>query len=347
MNIVIPHVAVPLAQVPSVGTNSNMTEVATKFNTYAVQTDIAKTITVTHQWNATQQYAGDILFSDALYDIGKSGATRPRHIYASGNIVAGGTITGTLATGAQPNVTSLGLLSHLDATGAGPVMAITASGGTSGLVQDLRGSPNTGLVRTLYSNLSGNLVLGIEGSVAQGLFVGTSAYESVIGSDVNQPFGLASNSTVRLRLTAAGAIQFTLAASKLIAGATSWSLRNSVDSADNLKSTDAGIVNLRGVSQLAGAVAGDLVLANAKAIRGENAGQTNTLPLIKLNAAGRVEIDSDAQDIQFGTNRPALGGGATPTFGTIGGSGPTVAAQNAWFKFFDAAGVACFIPFWK
>jgi hypothetical protein len=86
-NIIIPHVAVPLAPVPSVGINNNFTEVATKFNTYAVQTDVAKTITVAHT------FAADILFTDALYDIGKTGATRPRDLFLSRNLVIGGSFT--------------------------------------------------------------------------------------------------------------------------------------------------------------------------------------------------------------------------------------------------------------
>ena len=44
---------------------------------------------------------GDLLFTDATYDIGASGATRPRHLYLSGNAVIGGTITGT-TTGNAP-----------------------------------------------------------------------------------------------------------------------------------------------------------------------------------------------------------------------------------------------------
>ena len=40
---------------------------------------------------------GDLKFTDASYDIGKSGATRPRDIFASRNVVIGGTlaVTGT------------------------------------------------------------------------------------------------------------------------------------------------------------------------------------------------------------------------------------------------------------
>lgn len=43
----------------------------------------------------------------------------------------------------------------------------------------------------------------------------------------------------------------------------------------------------------------------------------------------------------------ALGGGATPTLGTIGGSGPATAAQNTWLKMLDSTGAAFWVPAWK
>lgn len=42
----------------------------------------------------------------------------------------------------------------------------------------------------------------------------------------------------------------------------------------------------------------------------------------------------------------ALGGGAAPTVGTIGGAGPAVAGQNSWLEV-DVGGVASFIPLWR
>lgn len=51
-------------------------------------------------------------------------------------------------------------------------------------------------------------------------------------------------------------------------------------------------------------------------------------------------------DLQLGRATTALGGGAAPTFGTIGGSGPAVAAQNGWAKFLDSSGTAFWVPVW-
>lgn len=48
---------------------------------------------------------------------------------------------------------------------------------------------------------------------------------------------------------------------------------------------------------------------------------------------------------QFNYASVALGGGAAPTFGTIGGSGPGTAGQNSWWKV-NLNGTNYFIPVW-
>jgi len=49
-------------------------------------------------------------------------------------------------------------------------------------------------------------------------------------------------------------------------------------------------------------------------------------------------------DLVYATT--ALGGGAAPTFGTIGGSGPATAAQNSWLKVRINA-TDSYIPIWR
>lgn len=65
-----------------------------------------------------------------------------------------------------------------------------------------------------------------------------------------------------------------------------------------------------------------------------------------LNYALRV-LNGDARfDARVDIDNPiALGGGATATLGTIGGSGPTVAAQAQWLEI-DIGGTAHWIPVW-
>ena len=79
----------------------------------------------------------DLLFTDATYDIGKSGATRPRDLFASRNAVLGGTldVTGvtTLATvtATQVDVTAEGDLRLQDNTG-GEYVGLDAPSAVSG-----------------------------------------------------------------------------------------------------------------------------------------------------------------------------------------------------------------------
>ena len=45
--------------------------------------------------------------------------------------------------------------------------------------------------------------------------------------------------------------------------------------------------------------------------------------------------------------RTALGGGAAATLGTVGGSGPTTAAQNSWTRLYDSSGATYWVPLWQ
>jgi hypothetical protein len=60
-----------------------------------------------------------------------------------------------------------------------------------------------------------------------------------------------------------------------------------------------------------------------------------------------ILIDPGTADIKWGKALVALGGGAAPTLGTIGGSGPATAAQNAWLRALDSTGATIWIPIWK
>ena len=75
------------------------------------------------------------------------------------------------------------------------------------------------------------------------------------------------------------------------------------------------------------------ILSNPSGGSGINAALWVTAGLSRFD--GRVDIN----------NGIALGGGATATLGTIGGSGPTTAAQAQWVEI-DVGGVAHWIPAW-
>lgn len=89
---------------------------------------------------------GNLLFTDATYDIGASGATRPRDLFLSRNLVAGGTINVTGHTTFE-GVTSTG------ATGTGKLVY----DGTPTLVTPLLGTPTSGTL----TNCTGLPVAGI------------------------------------------------------------------------------------------------------------------------------------------------------------------------------------------
>jgi len=61
----------------------------------------------------------------------------------SGNLLTANYVTGTLTTGAQPNITSVGTLANLTVSGLsnlGPVSNVTITGGSSGYVLSTNGS---------------------------------------------------------------------------------------------------------------------------------------------------------------------------------------------------------------
>lgn len=119
--------------------------------------------------------------------------------------------------------------------------------------------------------------------------------------------------------------------------------------------------------------AGDVVMAATAKVRidGSGSGDTylvessaNQLDLIAGAAAtGNVNVYTGGtirasfgsgglviaanNGLQLGIAENALGGGASATFGTIGGTGPTTAAQNSWQRLLDSAGATIWVPVWK
>lgn len=79
----------------------------------------------------------------------------------------------------------------------------------------------------------------------------------------------------------------------------------------------------------------------------EAAGETNVNLIVKSKGTGTLKLDPTTGDIQWGKALVALGGGAAPTLGTIGGTGPATAAQNTWMRVLDSAGAAFWVPVWK
>lgn len=75
---------------------------------------------------------------------------------------------------------------------------------------------------------------------------------------------------------------------------------------------------------------------------------SNTAGLFANDDGGTVKmyaIDEADSVALLNYRNIALGGGAAPTLGTIGGSGPTVAAQNSWIEH-NIDGTAYWVPAW-
>lgn len=242
-NIVIPFAAVAHQQVPSVGFNNNFTEVATKFNAYAVQTDVAKVITVTHQWNAAQSHAGDILFTDALYDIGKAGATRPRDLFLSRNLAVGGNVIsdllfpdGTLDIGKAGATRPRNIFASSSVTAGAFVQAGVAFNiALDGRLQFTGNQSNAIAAGTIFKSAVHGLALAGATGSSNDMLLADAAGNSYI----RVPTG------TRDIVIPAGSLTLSTAAGKIIGGVTSISHRNSADTADNLLITDAGVVTAR------------------------------------------------------------------------------------------------------
>lgn len=123
-----------------------------------VLTDTARTITVTHTFTPTQTFTGgfttaaavtlggNLLFTDATYDIGAAGATRPRDLFLSRNAVVGGTlgVTGAATLSSTLNVTGTTTLGSAN-MGAVTLASITQASATA---------PATGILRVANNNVA-------------------------------------------------------------------------------------------------------------------------------------------------------------------------------------------------
>lgn len=95
------------------------------------------------------------------------------------------------------------------------------------------------------------------------------------------------------------------------------------------------------------ATAGAIRLSSGEKITGRNAANTGNIELIQLDGVDRLQLAPAGADILWGRPMVALGGGAAPTVGTIGGSGPAAAAQRGWIRIIESDGTASFIPCWR
>jgi hypothetical protein len=103
---------------------------------------------------------------------------------------------------------------------------------------------------------------------------------------------------------------------------------------------------LWGTTLFGGAGSGDMVLANGLSYRAIDSVTSQAVALIGMDVGNRVVISGNGSDVRWGVPLAALGGGAAPTLGTIGGAGPANAAQQGWLRIIESTGSTVFMPVW-
>lgn len=235
----------------------------------------------------------------------------------------------------QMQISTLGVLQLLDNTSGTTLRQVAAS-----VTFDVFNNGGGGFVRTTTAH---PLALGANGSTRLTI---TSAGILLVGSAVA---GAAAADTV------------VLANNKPLSSVTSGGA--TVSELIRLAGTDVVHVNpsadrviaLGVPGTTANATVGDYVIPNAHAFRSSLADASDTRKLLELTSGNVVLVGGSGSQINLGTGGEvqwgkalvALGGGAAPTFGTIGGSGPATAAQNTWMRVLDSTGAAFWVPAWK
>lgn len=214
------------------------------------------TITATNTASTTM--VGDLLFTDATYDIGKTGATRPRDIFLSraltvgtdvtitstnGIIVGGQRIIALLSNGVGINgvaTANVGLTIRGDRTSFDGLRLIDTNGAPYATWSVGIGSGGGGDLLGFYNVTASAQRMSLS---AAGLL--TTAAGAVLTGPVSGVTTLSLSSTLTM----------TSAASQIVPGVTSLSLRNNANNADNILITDAGNATLRGTLTFGSATA--------------------------------------------------------------------------------------------
>lgn len=103
------------------------------------------------------------------------------------------------------------------------------------------------------------------------------------------------------------------------------------------------------------ATTGMVRIPNSARIVARSADNLSNHTLLYLGSTNNINLGEDDRpiylrssddNVNFDYPTKPLGGGAVPTFGTIGGTGPATAAQNSWLKI-QINGTYSWIPIWR
>lgn len=312
--------------------NANWTDVKSAFNTSAVLTDVAKTVAVTHTWTASQTFTGGATFGAAISGTTASFTGALSGLIAAASITSGNIDSARLA-GAYSGITGVGTLLSLAVSGA-VTLSSTLAVGSNG---DLTGLTVTNATQSAAVRL--NTANANAGARNWGFFTNADAFGDLIlkvgaaqGTDSltgTKVIGISSGGAVTLSSTLAVSGHTTLSAgADLRLANTSWiKYLNSTGAAyhdilqyDNTNQTilsSEGDVALRsgvttrllvkstgqvliGTTVTTGTAAGDVILANAKALRGVNAAGTSTRALVSYNSDDYLVLGDAGTHIAIG-----------------------------------------------
>lgn len=163
---------------------------------------------------------GNLIFTDATYDIGATGSTRPRDLFLSRNAVVGGTfnltghatiegVTSTGATGTNllvfattPTLTTpvIGVATATSVTSAFGGTAFDhsfSSGGTIKGINVLNSNGTAGAYMSIAKTGGATVRFGADSTGGGGIFTGTLGNAGVIGTANANAFQIITNDTVR------------------------------------------------------------------------------------------------------------------------------------------------------
>ena len=315
--------------------------------------DLRNTITSN---NANSQNSLEVSVRSLSAAFQSTGNWRAIYGYAENRLTSGTTanFTGVRAeavqnTSAAATLTELwgleALASHQTASTVTNARAIRAVASKSGA--------GSGVLTTAYA-LFADVTLSGGGSIgtAYGLYIdplaGTTAYGAFIASQTSTTaYGLYIENATTLALwvdsgktrldtavTVASAAGATLDAVSIPADTITITGATNITTATGFNLVNIGISTYSAASALTITNAASLYVAGPPA--GGGAGPATITNAYALWVdAGNVRLDTAV----------ALGGGAAPTLGTIGGSGPATAAQNEWIRIDTQNGVRV-VPAW-
>lgn len=275
---------------------------------------------------------GDLLYASGVTTLAKLG------IGAAGTVLVGGAAP---SWSASPSLTTLTLSTAL-AVGTNP-----ATTGGIRLANNVyvvgRNGANSGDINLIAANTVNDVIVG-DTNAANHITLSIASGGLLTFNGITASFPALKRSGTALEVKLADDSAYT----QLNTGNVIGQGTVQIAGFDNVQATTY-VLSGSGSAPSSGAVR----LPNGQSISSVTTGVV-TRPILKMNASDQVEIGDggipvflDGSDIKWGKALVALGGGAAPTLGTIGGSGPATAAQNTWLRVLDSTGAAAWIPVWK